>query len=269
MSIPFNTSHKNGKSDWLHERFDLNTGSELKETLLICTTPRVGSHFLSAMLASNEYFGKPFEYFLKSNLNNWQKELNLNTEECFDYLIKRRTTKKGLFSVKSHWRDFNWMLRNNPKIIEILNIKYYIFLHRKDVLEQAISYEIAQQSGSFISFIQKNKNKLIYNKVKIRNKINLIKKHNQEWENYFENTNVKPLFISYEDFLSSPKVVIQNIFKSLGLDQNDNYINDLIKNYHISSSHKPQKQASLINLKWKKEYLSTSKFAQIKKFMKW
>ena len=161
-------------SYWLDERFNLSTSNTHKETCLLCTSPRVGSHYLSSIMSASQDLGKPFEYFHKGHLEEWMKKTGTDSiAECISYIVRHRTTSGGLFSLKAHWSQYKWIKKTNSAIIDSLNINHYIFLTRKDILGQAISNAIAQQTGSFIRLSGKPKKNQRTPRNKSKNALNL------------------------------------------------------------------------------------------------
>ena len=244
-------------SYWLNERFDLPISKESLRTCLICTTPRVGSHYLASIMSSTDTLGRPFEYFHQKNLETWKTHSNsIDYASTLSHIVGRRTTANGLFSVKAHWHQFSKMKESYPAAIDQLNINYYIYLSRKDQLDQAISRVIARQTKSFISLAGTGSKKPVYSRESIKNNYRKICEGIANWKNYFLNNQIEPLEICYEEFIDNQESALISIYSYLGIDISHHEVSDVLSNYNRNFPHKPQRQSTELNQQWKNRYLS-------------
>lgn len=95
----------------------------------------------------------------------------------------------------------------------------YIYLLRKNIVRQAISYVKAKQSGQWwllkrdIPFTHD----FTYDPVAISHEMTKIFKYRQMWEDWFKSNKINPLRITYEDCVENPKPTLENIIDFLGL----------------------------------------------------
>ena len=89
------------------------------------------------------------------------------------YLIHRQASdnKWRTLQPKGPLEPIQMDKKTNRAIIDSLNINHYIFLTRKDILGQAISNAIAQQTGPFISLNGKPNKKPTYSAEQIKGRI--------------------------------------------------------------------------------------------------
>ena len=248
-------------SYWLDERFDLSTSNTHKETCLLCTSPRVGSHYLSSIMSASQDLGKPFEYFHKGHLAEWMKQTGTNSiDECISYIVRHRTTRGGLFSLKAHWSQYKWIKKTNSTIIDSLKINHYIYLTRKDILGQAISNTIAQQTGSFISLSGKSTKKPAYSAEQIKERIKFAIRITKQWESFFTTQKIQPLRIDYQDLQEDPSSMMHAIYNFIGITKTQAETDTLISDYKKQNDHKPQKQANQTNNEWRQRFLSEEEF---------
>ena len=248
---------KYDSSYWLDQKFDYDQSYGLKKTLLLCSTPRSGSHFLASIIASIDYLGKPFEYFHESHLKVWKKDLEAKSvPNILEYLIRKRTSPFGIFSVKAHWEQLKWFNKKFPVTTKKLNLQNYLFIERKDLLEQAISLEIAFQSKAFISMAEPASVELNYSRRRINKHISQFQEKYNEWEKYFNNINIDPCRINYEDLVKDPGLQLFRICEYMSLDISHDQANEMIRIYNSQASHSPKKQSSEVNLLWKEKYNS-------------
>mgnify|MGYP002652342603 CR=1 FL=1 len=119
--------------------------------LLLATTPRCGSHFLGHILSADGRFGCPFEYLHPSNMTRWREVLgHQRGAPLIPALASRRTSPQGIFAVKAHWPHFarHWGRQRGALAAQPAAV---LRLYRRDILAQAVSFDVASQTGQWIS----------------------------------------------------------------------------------------------------------------------
>lgn len=135
--------------DQFSESHDFPRVDKPAKVLIIASTPRCGSHMLGHALHRTGCFGFPLEYTQPSNLAEWRRRL-AGCDDVLTEIQRRRTSPNGVFGIKIHYSHvsgyggFQHVMRRFPDA-------YYMFLFRRDVLKQAVSLSIAQQTGVWIS----------------------------------------------------------------------------------------------------------------------
>lgn len=187
---------------------------------VIASTPRSGSSLLGRLLQANGV-GVPNEYFNRSphiaflsrrwGLINGREELDI--DEYLQTIFKYRTTEQGVFSVKAHWDQFQLFLRSG-----ILNRYFFgarfVMIRRRDLLGQAISYEIASQTGQWASNWVGVKEP-VYSKDSIHKKIQYIINQYANWFMFFAQNNVPWIEVVYEDLVKYPENTIEYVLRHL------------------------------------------------------
>ena len=124
---------------------------------IICSSPRCGSNLLSEILHAQDGLGVPIAYlhlpahfpFLAHRwncLNDNYVDIHKYFKSCFRW----RTSKNGVFGMKTHWNHFEYFLKSGILHYYFPNTKF-VFLRRQDLLGQAISLELANQTGQWTS----------------------------------------------------------------------------------------------------------------------
>lgn len=210
--------------------------SRPSETVLICTSPRSGSSFLSEALGSIG-IGDPNEWFVNDSLNFARKEADLPPDasllETIEAVMSQKTDAQGVFAVKVMWENFGpiiWQLRRenaalgsvslNQAIRMIFPNPKFVFLYREDRLKQAISYVKAEQSDIWSAADPAAEHydpaELSFQFDAIRYRVACIEDAEQSWLDFFERSAFEPLSLTYEGFTSAPERTLAEIAHLLG-----------------------------------------------------
>lgn len=121
------------------------------QSYIIASTARSGSHMLGHFLRKTGLFGFPLEYINPINLVEWKCRLNSKTaSETLRLIKERRTSTNGIFGIKVHYNHLPH-IGGAGNLLDNLQNPKVVLLTRRDLIEQAVSYAIATQTGQFIS----------------------------------------------------------------------------------------------------------------------
>ena len=123
-----------------------------------------------------------------------------------------------------------------------------VFIRRRDLLRQAISYARAKQTLSFISEVQA-KRQPEYNRALIDDCLDLVIWQNACWKKFFSLTGVPFHIVDYESLVENPVQTVNSVISSIGLDSNS-------KVSAVSAS--PARQSDSMNEEWRERYLRES-----------
>lgn len=196
----------------------------------IASTARSGSTVLCKALTATQIAGFPEEH-----LRQPSQVLTQNCHfDCLRYLrnlMTYRTTENGVFGTKFISHFFPFREQNNLDLDEILARFNFIYLIRRDKIAQAASGYIAQKTKTW--HIDTDKRYKAYqaslNEIKIKD-ADLEKLHSyyqwllQEecfWEEFFDQRQISPLVIEYEQFVASPEQHINKVLKYLKIIDED------------------------------------------------
>lgn len=242
------TRNIGGKTwDQFSSDYDFNEYAGRPDVYLIASLGRTGSHFLSYLLFRTGQLGSPLEYLHPRHKEMWCSKLGVNdTIGQFQALFRRRTSPSGWFGIKAHWPQFATIL-DQSRLMELLSIKHYIRLRRRDLLDQAISFVIAQQTGAWISHQHvESKSTPKFDELAIQRALDEFANQAGRWDEYFCQNNLKPLEIYYEDMVENPESVVSTVLAEFNLPVSSE------RDIDVPS---PRKQGTHENLDWKIRFL--------------
>ena len=233
--------------------------NECKKTYIIFTNGRTGSSWLSIGLYRAK-LGVPMEYFHRKYIGQfhqrgiWNPE-DYSVETYIEQLSSIRTTPNGLFGLKIHmnqwielWGEktrFKSPSFYRQKLERLFVNPHIIFLYRKDILGQAISMYIANESHSWSSEVPAEK-EVEYSFKEINKILEIVIdyiKHCRAIERY---TTIPKMHLTYEELEQDYYGSLKNISSFLGEDID---LNDEI------GSNTVEKQRDERNAEWKERFL--------------
>ena len=154
---------------------------------------------------AHEYF-QPYQY-LPALADRWNCSKNgaIDHQGYVDALFSNRSSRSGWLGINlhgSHVARFIEYFKYFPKL-ETVKI---IHLRRRDSLRQAISYEIASQTGQWSSHFERAIDP-IYDYLKVKNKFERIEKQTRTNLAFIEKNGSPSLDVFYEDFQNSSEKI--------------------------------------------------------------
>ena len=200
---------------------------------VIASVQRSGTHLLCSILRSTGIAGSPEEYFLSKPGETWGKRWGTPSREAYvQHILRQNTAANGVFGVVVMWSYFEPMLQmlqeipayknlNGAQLLAaVLSTPKYIWMRRRNHVEQAVSWAIASQTGIWA---QTGEEKLQPRAVpKFDFKVidewcNRIAAHEAGWENYFRGNQIEPLVLFYEDVVASHRTAAERVLEFLPL----------------------------------------------------
>ena len=240
-----------------------DTTSHNKTAYVICTTQRSGSNMLCSLLENTSLAGAPSEMFYEDTISNPKKfhQFEDEFENYFFGMIQKTSSENGVFGFKLMYDQlarFSERLASLTKDSSQQSVRelllkhfaevHFIYLRRRNKLQQAISLSKANQTGVWWipthKPVEKPQKDPVYDPKHIRSCLSGIVKQDANWQLYFEKYNIAPLVVYYEDLKANPEAVKQ-ILDYLGIV----YPQDL--NIQINT----KKQATQIDREWMVRYL--------------
>jgi LPS sulfotransferase NodH len=215
---------------------------------LVASTKRSGSHYLGHLLQATGRMGSPLEYLL--HLPAWRDRLGAADEaSALRELFRRRTSPNGWFGVKAHWDHFA-ELQEKPEVWALLRPERYIYIRRRDVLSQAISFVIAKQTKSWISWQKEEQAEPRFDAPAIARAIAAFERENRLWERCFTRMGISPVRIVYEDLVADPGESLNRALAECGLAPEPN-----------APAVDVKRQASVRNDVWRERFLKSEEAA--------
>jgi trehalose 2-sulfotransferase len=227
--------------DLVNSQFDYADNSKLTDILFIFSTPRSGSTlfsdliFKSGLCVPHEYF-QPYEY-LPILANNWDcitTDRLLNVQKFIDQLVAKRTSKNGWLGINLHG-DHIALFEQFQERLPSVN-KHFVHVIRLDTIAQAVSYEIAMQTGQWSSHFEQFAEPK-YDFEKINHRLETINKENTLIQSYLNLNGYNCKRVVYEELAKNPRPFIREIIPE-----------NLIEDLNISSSM--VRQSSSRNRDW-------------------
>lgn len=211
------------------------------QSYILCGTPRTGSTFLCALLKSSGVAGIPESYFRGPDEPAWAARWGVPPAadgpfDEADYMWAASNagrTENGVFGARVMWGSME-------PLVEKLKIVYpdggsqpltllegafgntrFVHLRRENVLAQAISWLRAEQtdvwhrSASVSSPLQAYAPRFDYGQ--LRRYSALIEAHNEAWDAWFTEADIRPYALTYEELDNDPVGTIQALLGFLGL----------------------------------------------------
>jgi LPS sulfotransferase NodH len=229
---------------------------------VIASVQRSGTHLLCSILRSTGIAGSPEEYFLSKPGETWEKRWGTPSREAYvQHILRQNTAANGVFGVVVMWSYFELMLQmlqeipaykhlNGAQLLAaVLSTPKYIWMRRRNHIEQAVSWAIASQTGIWA---QTGEEKLQPRAVaKFDFKVidewcNRIAAHDAGWENYFRENQIEPLVLFYEDVVASHRTAAERVLEFLQLP---------IPSGMEIPPPTVEKQATRISQEWTESYL--------------
>ncbi len=147
-------------------------------------------------------------------------------------VLSQKTAVNGVFGTVVMWSYFERMLQllqeipryknlNGAQLLAaVFNEPKYIWMRRRNHVEQAVSWAIACQTGAWT---QKAEEKSLPRAVpKFDFKVidewcNRIAAHDEGWANYFRENQIEPLILFYEDVVASHRTAAEHVLEFLEL----------------------------------------------------
>lgn len=215
---------------------------------VICSTPRSGSHFYAASLTATGVAGRPEDHFNPWGAGGRRGEAH-QAEPIYDRkyvadIMAASTTTNGVFGTMAQFtqiagfvgfKTFEGLFPHRPR---------YLYLTRRDILQQAVSLAIARQTGQFQSDQPPTK-QAQYNPDQIRCCLDDITNQTRGWTRYFAEQSIEPFRVFYEDLVADTRKIILESLEHLNID---------IPSDFAIPPPTLRKQATEINYEWVRQY---------------
>lgn len=213
-----------------------------EKTILIITECRSGSNYLCALMSKTCKLGNPLEYF--SPYVSFDRVSKF--EDRCNVALDMGRSQNGIVAIKIFAYHLDVINEVKIHFNEIFQNRYWIWLRRHDLLEQAISSVIALQTKSWIITTER-KEQPCYSQRMISRQLARLSKSEARWRIFFARNQILPLILWYEDFINSPENTIMKIAAYVDVDLHLSEINTDVYT---------QIQRTELNEEWKKKYIS-------------
>src|SRR6185369_3410155 len=191
--------------------------------IVICTTPRSGSNYLCEVMWQTSVLGRPREFFNPRIATRLSAESGGSVDplQVGWYIEKMRTMHSSpnkVFAAKILFEDFEalWPFR---AFRDFFLGARKVFLRRRNVIDQAISYHFAKYTGQWM---KENLPRMAREQVplalgELKLQIDWLHHQNAEWDNVFQLGEFAFEEVVYEELLAEPVKVVAAVAEKLGL----------------------------------------------------
>jgi LPS sulfotransferase NodH len=200
---------------------------------IISSTQRSGTHLLCSILRSTGIVGSPEEFFLSKPGETWEKRWGASSRDGYiERVLQDNTGPNGVFGAVLMWSYFERMLQMLQELrgynklsgaellAKLFNRPKYIWMRRRNRVEQAVSWAIACQTGIWGQRVGVALQPGATPKFDFRvidEWCNRIAAHEASWANYFRENQIEPLVLYYEDVVMSHRAAAERVLEFLGL----------------------------------------------------
>ena len=191
-----------------------------KKLLFICFTNRSGSNYLSEAIASSGDLNRAGEYFNADTMENQTRRLHLTSFGDYMHFLRRRAGFRGRLCSKIAVTQFA-MLNYYGVFDQAECDPRFLFIERRDLLDQAISWQIAAQTlrwrtsdkgvASIESLVLSNKD--------ISARVDSIARQNYLWKLVFATNKIPFFHVIYEDLVAAPLSTLEKIAAWLDINK--------------------------------------------------
>jgi trehalose 2-sulfotransferase len=219
----------------MKRRFMIESSSAFEGTraCIIAATPRTGSHHLAELLWTTDLCGRPSEYVRREDKAIWGGLHGCKTfEQYLDFYLIRGWSSNRVFGAKLMWDQLARLARDlsgdchlsDREIANFMDSAFdkckYIFLIRRNVVRQAISYFRALNTGQWhraSNEVAVGQGAETFDFDKIEALRSEIERSLRRWKAYFAHTGVEHMTIFYEELVSDRKSCINSILDFMNI----------------------------------------------------
>ena len=196
---------------------------------------------MCGLIASTKVAGKPESYFRQPNEQLWADRWNIvrSSDGVFEYsefvraALAAGRTDNGVFAARIMWGTLDYLVDRlgspcpAPACgdLDLLNLAFghtrFVYLHRDDVLAQAVSWHRAEQTNVWHQTDQEESKRPEqeprFDFDQICKFVQTIEEHNLAWRAWFASVGIQPYMVRYEDLDADPVGVACEILDFLGL----------------------------------------------------
>ncbi|MEU5941446.1 Stf0 family sulfotransferase [Micromonospora sp. NPDC047548] len=252
------------------------SGPDRVDSYLVCATPRTGSSLLLGLLASTGVAGRPQAYFRAPDEPLWAERWGIarspdGSVDYRDYLAAAQAagrTGNGVFGAKLMWGTLDELVDRlttvHPDLAgadrglleRAFGRTRFVYLHRDDVVAQAVSWLRAEQTGTwYVGGDGEISGRggggggaPTFDADGIQRLVEVIGRHDAAWRTWFAASGVRPYVVSYEELDADMVGVTHAVLDFLGLALPDGAA--------VVARH--QRQADDVNREWIRRYRAVS-----------
>lgn len=213
---------------------------------VICTSPRSGSTLLCDQLRATGVAGNPSSLFYAPELDDWVERLNVTAPPdmperdrmaaILAAALPEGRGGTGIFGLRQQRHSFAFLCEKLASLFpqatdeaDLFRLAFgatlFIHLSRPDKVAQAVSLEMARQTGLWhaapdgteIERLSPHRPP-VYDGPALRARVHTLCDWDRDWHAWFAQQGIAPLHLTYDDLSADPQAVLRRVLGALGLD---------------------------------------------------
>lgn len=213
---------------------------------MLCTAARSGSTLLCALLGETGMAGRPGSHFHEPSLETWLQDYQLASQPfasrkdalraVFAKARERGLGGTDIFGLRMQRNSFPYFIDQADHLypdrscdVERIEAAFgrtlFIHLRRSDKIAQAVSWEMAEQTGLWHRRADGSELERtapprapVYDRKAIARRLDDLTRWDAEWADWFAREGVSPLRLGYDELADAPQRVLARVLDALGLD---------------------------------------------------
>lgn len=195
---------------------DITERTSDTRNVFICFSNRCGSNFLAAALASSGRIPLAGEIFNQEFVLRFSREREITSLPEYLTAIHHELSRHDVFCAKVGFRQLMFLWRIGA-FENVFSNPRFIHMTRHDLLGQAISFSIAEQTKQWTSEQDACVDEVQFSASDIESRIRGISAENQRFAQFFAIMGLQSIPVVYEDLQADPENVIRCLGKKLDI----------------------------------------------------
>lgn len=202
-------------------------GAEPVGSYMLATIPRSGSTFCAIRFWQTGLLGAPMEYLNFQIMGDLFRRLRYEPgdggcipadkiDSYWSDVQRLRTSPNGVFGYKMFTSIYLEISKRFPHFLQRVTPNYVVYLTRRDVVGQAISYSRARMSRVWFGGTP-NAPEVDYDYEYIKGSLRSVVDQKSYWESIFALTGTVPIRIFYEDLLNPEVDAVATVLQAMGI----------------------------------------------------
>jgi LPS sulfotransferase NodH len=185
--------------------------------VLVCGTPRAGSGLLCEALRNTGMAGQPDDFFEPETARTLAERWGERAPDRYlERALEEGSTPNAVFGARLSLSG----LRTLRDQLDALPRARYVWIARRDRLRQAISWERAEQSGTWARLAGERAPAVprpSFDARAIARRLSEIETQEAAWRAWFEEAGATPIRVAYEDLAADYEGTARRVTRALGL----------------------------------------------------
>lgn len=190
-----------------------------RRTIMIVGLPRSGTNYLCGAMANTGVLGQPVEFFNPEVASKYDARRRHDT--AFQLTLPNTFGRSDNAIAAVKFFDYNLDdISRQANLLDFYPNPVFVYVHRRDILGQAISLARGLQTGRWTSH-RAAEREPHYSADRIHGALLNLMISEARWKAYFARNEIEPLEVCYEDLLGNEETVLREIARRAGLDASE------------------------------------------------